>query len=288
MAAERIGLTDVKSGYDMYAECPYYALFETQSPNSTKTGRLLFSYKGGDREQGWLLLEQNLQVLESSAPTLRHIIQLYERLGKNDSLDDKTTYSGSILFRMKPAETYMPAINGVPQVAADNSFLNYLQTELRFSKEKIEELQDELDDANEQIRELEEEQSKPVGKEIGGIVGTIGEAGNQYPWLQDVIKDGITFLKHQFRNKPQHHEHREGHAMAGVDNDAPPDQRINAAIKQMVNWYIQEYSTSDMSDEQKQLAGFTKFADDMQLLAGLTHDSDMMHLALKKLRATAA
>ncbi len=284
---ERVGLDDIKAGYDLYTGCPYYALFETKAANSRQTGRLIYPYKGGDREEGWKLLEQNLQVMLNTAPTIKHIIQFYDKLGKHDSLDDRTACSGSLLIRMKPADTYMPAINGIgaANLQADNSFLNYLQTELHLAKEKIEEQERIIGDLEADVRDLEEDAAKPAGKEIGGIIGQIGQAGNEFPWMQDIIKDGITFLKHTFSKNMRPADDRQGHAMAGVSDQLPYAERLGQAQNKMLTWYAKTYG--DLETQEGRQKGAEKFADDMMLLANLTADDDMMHLVLKKLRATA-
>lgn len=287
MGLERVGMEDIKAGYQMYQESPFYAVFERANGGSgtTKPGRLLFSFKDGDRDkEGWQLLEQNLRVLANTAPTLPHIIQFYDDIGKKDRIDSNTPYTGSFTFRMQKADSFTPAINGIGAATspADMSFLNYLQTELRLEKEANQDLRQEVQELEE---ELEEYRHQPEGKEIGGIIGHVGEAGNKYPWIADIIKDWSTVIKHTFtgaagrQQQPSH--------ISGIDNTGPPDQRVNNAIKVLVQWYADEYGQGDNPDE-KMKAGFTKFADDMQALASLTTDNDMMHLALKKLRATAA
>lgn len=290
MAMERVGLDDIKAGYAMFKGCPFYAIFE-RTPTSGKTGRLLFTFKDGDREQGWEELQQNLVVLENTAPTVPHIIQFYDQPGKGGKLDSNTDYAGSFVFRMKPANTYAPAINGMGNIQADNSFLNYLQTELRMEKECNMELRAEVEDLKEQILELED---VPEQKQIGGIIGQIGQAGNEFPWLQETIKDGLTILKnalkpprHQREHQhEQEHEHHGGHSMAGVNTaEMPYKDKIAHAQRILMTWYARQYG--NLETEEGRLKGAEKFADDLLLLAIITDDDDTMHLALKKLRQAA-
>lgn len=282
----RIGIDDIKNGYDMYSACPYYALFELANAGRGlfAAGRMVFPYKGDDRDgEGWRILKENLTVLDNTAPSTQMMLQFYEELGRKDIIDSKTPHSGSFLLQMKPKDSFAPAINGLTaQSPADMSFLNYLQTELRLEKEANQDLRQEVQELEE---ELEEYRHKPAGEEVGGIIGQIGALGTQHSWIADIIKDWSTVFKHTFTGasgRTQQAPH-----ISGIDNTGPPDKRVNNAIEVLVQWYGNEYGQGT-TDQEKMQTGFSKFADDMQLLASLTSDADMMHLALKKLRAAAA
>ena len=279
---ERAGIEDIKAGFNLYPDCPFYAIFETQNVNSSKAGRLIYAYKEGDRDNGWNQLQLNLMATESSSGNPRFVIQFYEQLDpKKNTIDTNTPYAGSFLFRCKKNENLPTSINGVIQPMQDQSFLNYLQQEFRYEKENNQVLQEKVEDLECEIEELNAAKTE---KPIGGIIGQIGEAGNQFPWIADVIKDGFTVLKSLLRAPVPAPGNARNPGIAGIHENSPPDQLINNAIQTLVAWYIKEYGTGETEEEQRS-SGFKQFANDMQQLAALTADSDIMHLALKKLRA---
>lgn len=286
--AEVIGWEAIERQYNLYKDCPYYALFDAKK-NSTEAGSMIFPYKNGDKKEGWTVLKENLQAAEQNTPEAAYVIQFYEELPKSGKLDKSTPASGYFKFRIQAYQGYTPAISGVGAAApATRDFNDFLRFELESERAKTRELMEEREELKDEIQELEEQLADKPAKEIGGIMGQVGEIGTQYPWMADMIKDCFTVLKHKFAPGAGQQQHSPGAArMAGVATDAPPDKKVNAAIGTLVGWYIQEYGAG-ATEEEKKRAGFEKFADDMQLLAGLTADTDMMHLALKKLRAAAA
>ncbi len=281
MAMERIGIDDIKAGYLMYKDCPYYAIFERANATSGKTGRLLFAFKEGDRHQGWDELKQNLAVLQATASQVPHIIQFYDELGKNGRIDTTTPYNGSFVFRM---EKYVPAMNGMGGVGptADNSFLLFLQQELAAERQKSFELEQTVRELEEEVEDL----SKEPKQEITGLIGQIGEAGNQFPWLSSIISDWSTVLKHKVTGGGGSAQRRPAGAnIAGVTEAAQgtAQERIAQAENTMMKWYARQYG--DLNTAEGRMKGVEAFAGDMDLLARLTQDDDMMLLALKKLRA---
>ncbi len=281
MSAVRIGWDQIKEGWIMFNNYPYYAFFESNGRG--KSNRLIFAYKRGDLQgEGWDLLEQNLKAAELNTPSTEYTIQFYDELGKGGKLDCNTNYSGSFNLRMRPFEGSISRIGSVAAAAADNNFLNYLQVELRNEKEKVQDLQALNDELQQELDDLQKEPAK----EIGGIIGEIGNAGNQFPWIADIMKDFSTIVKHHLM-KPQHARPAAAGGIGKVpaaDATADPSTRVNNAILILVTWYTKQYGTGT-TDEEKQLTGFAKFADDMQCLAAITNDDDVMMLALKKLRS---
>lgn len=288
MAGDRVGWEQIKQGYKMYKDCPFYALFEGTSTGRRSPGRLLFAYKGGERDgEGWDMLEQNLQVAEATTPESIFVLQFYDRLGKNDSLDAATPYAGSFPLRMRE-RTYTPAISGAQQFQ-DQGFLAYLQGQLIEKERKILELE-------EQVLELEGENDTLIKgeskKQISGVIGEIGQAGNEFPWLADIIKDWSTVLKHKF-GAPGH---RGPGAVAGVSGQTqePPadtaavpwNKRYEAARTVLLEWYARIYGNLETPEGREK--GCQQFASDMQALSKITADDDYMLLALKKLRQNAA
>jgi hypothetical protein len=290
MAGDRVGWDQIKQGYKMYKDCPYYALFEGTSTGRRSPGRLLFCYKGGDRDgEGWTMLEQNLQVAEETTPESLFVLQFYDRLGKNDSIDPVTPYAGSFPLRMRERPAFTPAINGVKQFQ-DTGFLAYLQAQLLEKDVKIRELEDEVLDLQQENDNLV--RGNEPKTQISGIVGQIGEAGNQFPWLADIIKDWSTVLKHKFGAGGRGSVAVSGVPGAGTqqapaDTSALPwNKRYEAARKVLMEWYARIYG--DLETQEGREKGCQQFASDMESLAKITADDDYMMLALKKLRQTAA
>jgi hypothetical protein len=297
MAAERTGWDEIRSGYDMYKSYPYWGFFETQNANSIKPGRLIFGYTEDDRDtSGWKLLEENLKVAENSSPFTRFLIQFYNELDKNDSINDKMPAAGSFLLRMKTNQGTQPAaISGIGLIPAEGSlFLQYLQTELRIKEEKIQELEEENAELHDTIDEYERSDRAP---KINGMIGQIGEAATQYPVLGEILKEFAGGLKTLF-TRPGATNRAPG-ALAGVETDTPPtgnaetaDQVIGKCIKKLAGYYVGQhgYFKEGITEEQKETAnrkGWISLANDMVLLANLTDDPELFEVAIIKLRKVA-
>lgn len=274
-ANEVIGWEAIKRQYDLYKDCPYFALCDARK-NSDQPGNIIFTYKGGDKPEGWEMLKENLQAGEQNAPDAPYILLFYEELSKSGKLDKSLAAAGYFRLRLQAYEGYKPAIGAVSTLPAGRDFNEYLRFELDGAKALIRELQGEKEDLKDQVADLEDQLAGGT-KEIGGVIGQIGEAGNQFPWLADIIKEGITFFKHKYGG---------GHAQAahGGINGVGNPQDMPAAQNMLLTWYTKEYGGGG-SDEPARKAGADMFIKDMCLLAGLTKDDDMMRLALKKLRA---
>lgn len=275
----------------MFTTCPYWAMFEMAAANSSKTGRLLFTYTGDDREvEGWKLLNDNLDVLDNTSPYLRHVIQFYNRLDKDDSLNDRMPHSGSFLFKMQamPAGGVAAQVSGITPAAPGNMFLEYLQMQIAQKDERIRILEEEVEDLEEEVEEYRHEEKSP---KINGIIGQIGEASNQYPVIADILRDAVGTLKFLFM-KPG----ATPAAMAGVSDATAErvkkedaDVVIGKSIEKMASYYVgkEGYFTADISPEQKEIAnkkGWINLANDMAKLANLTEDPDTFEFAIKKLR----
>lgn len=285
MAASIVGWEAVKKQFDLYDDMPYYALFEGKG-SSDKAGRLIYPFKGDNKAMGWDLLQENLQASEQNTPEACYIIQFYDELPKSGKLDVSTPYSGSFKFALKGYEAYKGGAAIAGTLPASNDFNAFLRFELDSSRARVRELEQENRQLEDQIADLEDMKEEPA---IEGALGQIGAAGNQFPWLAEILKDWSTVLKHKFTGPGGGGSFRPagaGGGLAGVATDAPPDQKINAALKTLVSWYTLQYGGAGTKEEQHE-RGFQKFAEDLTLLANLTADTDMLHIVLKKLRAAA-
>lgn len=285
MSGYRIGWDQVKSGYDLFKNKPYYALFE--GGGRGKAGRLVYGYTGEDLPgEGWEMLKQCLEVADVNTPTSEYIVQFYDNLGKGDTIRQDTPYSGSFALRMRPQENR--ALAGIGNTGmADQSFLNYLQQELHQQKEKVIEQDEIIKDLEAQLDEYE----KQPQEKIDGVIGQIGAIGNSFPWLADLIKDWSTVMKHKYTHRPQHAAGIAGVPQAAAGAAQPVTgnyaEKINDAQKKLMTWYAKTYG--DLQTTEGRISGAERFADDLLLMAKLTEDEDddMMLLLLKKLRATA-
>lgn len=274
MAIDRVGVSDILVGYDMYKDCPYYAFFEDAKGHDLK-----YVYKDGDRPEGKKLLMENLKALEQKGTEAVFVIRFYEELPDKKDVNWNTPCSGSQRIKIKETATMVAM---AAQQAGGSDFTNFLMKQLDNEKEARENLEDELSE----IKELLLEKEKTPPDEAGlGIIGQIGRAATSYPVFGEILKDWSTVLKHKFMAFAGP---AQASNIAGVETDTslPPDQRVNNAIRKLIEYYIRRYGgTGD--DETKRKTGFTVFAADMELLANLTSDPDVMDLALKKLRAMA-
>lgn len=274
MATTVIGWDAIERQYNLYKDYPYYGLFDAKK-NSDLPGNMIFPYKGGDKKEGWEVLRENLLAAEQNSPEAPFIIQFYEQLSKSDRLDKNTPASGFFKFSLKPYEGYKPAINGVP---AGNDFNQYLRFQLDEAKVRIRELEQDKEDLED---EIESYKVKDDGKEIGGVIGQIGDVTNKYPVLAEIAKDLMTMFKHSFI-KPHTQPAAAAGGIGSVTTEAPAD--LGTAQKILLSWYAKEYGGGSDTEEGRR-KGAEMFVKDMCLLAKLTIDDDMMRLALKKLRA---
>lgn len=299
MAVERIGLEDIRAGYKMYKDARYYGLFDTNGRSAVNN--VLFTYKGEDLEKdGWHQLEENLQAAQQSAPDMPFIIRFYDQLGKREGIDKSTPSIGCFQMRMNKYEGYKPAVVGAGGGGMD--MINQLfQAKLDLLQQtydsKIEQMEREHED---ELDELEKEADKRSSGKLGAI-GQIGEALQQYPVLADLakplvesLKDMLTLGRHKLRSHTQHHAPADG-GIAGVDTAEAPAaehqaaatgtyrESIDRSLHKMFTWYAKQEGPID--DKEARQRGADKMAADMAMLADLTEDTDMMLLALKKLRA---
>lgn len=270
MAIDRVGKDDILAGYDMFEHCPFYALFEDYRG---KAKDLKFVFKDGGREQGRELLAQNLDVLERSGYEPVYLIRFYEETGKGDKITDVTPYCGSFRFRIKdPAG--VGALSLQPVVANEGSpqFLSFLMMERdKLMRENLE-LKEEVRGLEREVFDLETEAAEtPEDDKIGGMLGTVLKAGDEHPWVRDILKDAVYGFQKIFQRpmaaEPVH--------LAGVDSS--PDERVNAAIEVLIKFYVTQAGGNKPE-------GFTNFANDMELLAKMTGNPLDFNYALSKLR----
>lgn len=307
MALERIGLTDIKKGYEMY-KAPYFALFDISGKD--KAGNLIFSYTGNDPEQeGWGLLEENLKAAEQSGPEVPYILRFYTDLDKKGSITEGTPAAGCFKVRM---QSYVSrSVAGVPGAGGGADLLRELFTvQMARMEDKWEnKFQEQERLHQEEIEELEEElQEKNKTKKDMGALGAIGDFGDQYPWAQDLIKDGMGFIKDQLRDflTVAKHKMRSNTAepaigkIPGTMNSSTqtqtPQQTLHAALQHLINYNVNRFGWPEgTTEEQKQAAsaeekdaagkrGYALFAETLTMLCNITADDDIYDLAINKLK----
>lgn len=258
-SCDRVGIPDVMQGYEAYSDYPYFALFSGKE--------LKFVYTDEDQDKGKRLLEENLAVLSKNGSNAMFTLRFYTDTDKKGAIKHDTPYSGSFNFKVSQPVSMMPQLG----IQNNDQFLAFLIAERDQLKEENKELKEENEELKDLLAEADDNNGNEPKKDLG-FIGLIGEAGNQFPWMQDIIKDGFTLLKHKFA-KPQH-----AGQMAGItlDPSQRPDEQVNKALKHIISFYIKKYGEAE---------GWRLCAEHLTKLAELTEDEDIYAIAIKKLMA---
>jgi hypothetical protein len=277
MSCDRVGTPDILAGFDAYSsEYPFFALYAGKD--------LKFVHKGDDVNEGRNLLQQNLDVLQRNGSNALFTLRFYDTLDKSGGIKKDTPHSGSFTFKV------VQPTSMIPQGAGSDALVAYLSRENESLKEKVNELQEEKEELEEAIREYEDAEQQPSADSLG-IIGTIGEAGNKYPWMQsflgkladsagDLLTAGKVVARRTVNPQP-----RPSAVMNGVDNDAP-DKRTNAALQELIRCYVRLHNmpvSTDAEIDAANMEAFKMLAADLSTLAHEWQDLDVMELSLKKL-----
>lgn len=302
----RIGPDEIKAGYEMYSECPYYALFEIAFKRGVdQSGGLLYKFTGDDRSEGWDQLKSNLDIIAVNTPTSQYMIRFYDDLNKKGSIDTSTPYSGSFRFKMSK-ESYQPATMGAAGSGNQGvSFMNELfaaklenfnmQWQHKFEEQERRHQEELLQLAAEQEAEDEDEDMGAIGT-ARDIVDVVGEAGNKYPWLREninklfsTVNDFLVVGKYKVKqhlNEPQRAASM-GKVEAGASAAVDPLVSIDQSTQIIMSWYFRKAGLTEQSSREEKLKAAEQMAYDFQCLASATEDDDVMELALTKLRKLA-
>lgn len=290
------GLDETLNRFLMYKEFPLFMVVDNSTP--------IFSYKGGDSQEGYKEFESNMIAMQQSGTTAVMCVKFFSDTGKGGTLIQQNC-EGSFNFRLtEPMENSVVKLGSAssPATIQNNQFTDYILHEKQALEAKYEALQEKLEEQKEYIKELEKElaevESKQPDQDLG-LIGSIGKAGEAFPWMQETIRDFFTIMRHKVaapaRNensrpaapvqaRPQQQQQYGG--IAGV----PPEQRVNEAIKGLLTGYYIPYigkgeaAQTDQEKQASEFAGFTAFAEDMELMHILSNDRDVMDLARKKLK----
>ncbi len=265
----------VLSVFDLQGQ-PVFSLWETREAPS-------FSCIDDRPAERRKMLEHYLDVIKDSGTTADYTIKFHEDDDKR--VTNKTPVIGSLSFKLNNEM----GMEGIGSVRGGNSNMmdQLFSAKMDLMEERYKRLME--DQQREHDDELDELEEKTTGrKKKLGALGMIGEAGNDYPWMQDIIKEGINMLKdfvtvskHKMRSNPAQHEG----GIAGVETDAPPvdtNGKITAAQNKLMAWFANEYG--DMDSKEGRAKGAAEYANVLTMLANLTADDDMMKLAIKKLK----
>jgi hypothetical protein len=248
-----------------------------------------FSCSEDDADERRKMLEKYLDIIKDSASTAAFTIKFHDECSKNGRINNNTPVIGALPFRMNEADAAVATRGG----AAGGS-IELLNQLFAARMENIEQRwQQKFDqqerDHQEEIEDLEED-SKAKRPKLGAI-GMVGETFREYPEIKELCKpliegltDLLTFGKYKVRQHTQPQQQPGGIAGVKPDTAAPPQQRIDTALRRLLTWYtVQE---GDINDQAARAKGATKLAEDLESLAKLAEDPDpdMIHLALKKLR----
>lgn len=274
MSAVRVGWDEIKAGYKMYEHCPYFSFYDSNGRG--KPGRLLFSYKGDDRNgAGWDLLKENLEVAEANTPSTEYVVMFYDDLGKGGRLDSTTPYSGSFNLRMRPFEGRSLAISGV---SAPNDFNAFLKEQLHEKDIKILELEECVRELERHLDEADKAAVTGVApqSDIGQITGLVKQLR---PFLDMFMKPRERDQQHY---QQQHHQPppprpqyrpQEGGGISGVPPAAETENvgdvrtSIDQSLTILQEWFAKEYG--NMATPAGRLKGMQHMAGTFSKLAEL-------------------
>jgi hypothetical protein len=279
MAFERIGIDDIRAGFDMHKTRPYYALFAKDPGNGRsgdKVGPLIYSYTGDDLEgEGWDMLQQNLAVAERSQPDMPFIIRFYQEAGRGGSITSNTEYCASFPLRIQAYQRSeigkIGALPGADSMTYINEiFALKLQNLQDKYDRKFDDREREHEEELEALREeLEGNNSKDMGQ-IGAVLDTLGAAGERHPWLQELIKkvgDSVCNLLNLAPNAYHKQYNAAGGGIAGVpDMDAPTTKEdimksLDNSNTRLAQFFIAAASGNKDQGLQAMAVKFKKLAD---------------------------
>lgn len=266
-----------------------FKFYRTPSHAVFQGNEMLYKWEDDDQERAEGVFKQNLESIHPESKS-RYTVKFYDDItidnddNPSKKIKSNTEYSG--MFRFKVGEKQDSLGNYTPNVyekpagkmgAGDERYMNYIETELRITKEKLQLRDQELADAKEHIQELEDDAEED--EEKGGILGQIGRAGEQHPWMQQSITDFMSLLGKFFGNNnggPQQPEHR---AMGAVNITGQTEdevkQMFNQSITKLHGYYVGKHG---------QQKGDQLFSQDMARLANLTDKPMIFEMAINNLR----
>lgn len=270
---DRTGKDSVMTGWDTYIK--RYPMWSLHEYGGKKIGTAKFTGRENDRQ---LFLDM-LTAAEQAGTAQNYCICFWPDQDA-DEIPKGIEPAGSFTFSLKPIYGAVSRIGGVgdmPQAPPSSpEFITYLYGQISKLESRVEVLEDEKMELENEIREMAAEAdqaSANAGKNLGAI-GKIGEALKEYPELQSLAKDGIYMLQKLFQKRP---EQAAPTALAGVPGDAPPNQRYDAAVETLLQYYVSQAG----GDKAK---GFNDFANDIELLARMTANPLDFNYAISKLR----
>lgn len=240
---------------------PYFAVFESAGKKDQKR-----TWRESDIDGGTAFLEAYLKDLEVMNDTSALCIRFYDELDKG-KITPKSEWVQSLQFRMKEA-SYGPS--AAPTGGQASDFTNFLMMQWQQEKETREELQEELTELHEEIKALQE---TPAPGADMGFIGQIGAVGQQYPWMQDIMKDLVFMVKRVF-SKPD--AQQAAHIAGIMDKTLQPDTRMNNALKILIGYFAKK-----AGDQQK---GFIMLTENLEMLAEMTENPLDFDYAVAKLR----
>lgn len=268
-ALEGRSIDEVLGVHELH-ECPRWSLWEGT--------RIAFSCNSDSIDESTMMLKRYLQVLKDSGTYTIYQIKWHELQteGKNKKISNSAPYFASFGFRLNEQGEVQALPDKNSRAASYNAAVTNQLLDLQNQKHEF-----ELQKLNEKYqRELEElcEEEDEYDK-MGKIAGIIGKTGEQYPWLQEIIKDVVNVVKNII---PQHQQTQQlqpvkisGMPQNNVNSDEQNKQLINAAIKKMAAYYTNKYGSQPEGD--------SKLAADLSKLATLTDKPFIFDMAVKNL-----
>lgn len=261
---------------------PIFSLWENNKD-------ILFSFVGENEQERRDKLTEYLNLIKQSASHQQFTIKFHDEANKNGKVTNGTPVTGSLVFKLNENDDLQLVPKNQARVEGTNGSIALLNQifdaklqnmELRYNhilekkQEEVEHLQEQLDRAGEEEEDTDDDDQM-------GLIGSIGKAGERYPWMQEHIKDIMTVAK-SFLNKKFGIGEPDGARLAGVEDTSgmEPKEKLNKSIKELLEYYHTKYGDPK--------AGDANFANDIERLAKMAKtDPDLFDVMIKKLRNAA-
>lgn len=297
-AIEARSIDEVMNIWQMQ-DAPCWGIWTTNKP------RPVFSCSNDDVDDRQKMLLQYLNLLKNTGTSAEYMIKYYDDQG-GKKITANTPPIGSTNFKLSEQnmDIFSPAGNnagggGNIQLLTEVYNMKFENWKLM---QEMEQLQRDRD-----MEDVEEADDDSTMGKIGRVVDMVGEAGERYPWMQNILNklaDSITDVFTVVKHKAGNSFGKENTAhMAGIQDAVMPEmatdvkESIDNSIATLCDFYINNTAqhikakhptaTTEEVHAAATTHGTKELAADLRILAGLTNDPDMFFLAIKKLRANA-
>ena len=253
---------------------PDFAVFAGQGDK----WRLKFSVTDKNQDESEMIFRDNLDAVDATNDAT-YQVRFYRKLKDGDEPDVTTPYSSSFNFKVKEKMPFQMAEKQMAPAAqfghlsyGDQQWIKFLQDERIRLMEENRQLKEEVETLENELDELELGDGEP---ELGAL-GTIGAAGQKYPWIQDQMSTLIGVFDRLTRAIPGMNSAPAAAAPAPM-GEAPEntEAKFKAALQKLLDYYNKKYPG----------AGEARLAEDLWKLAQLTDKPMIFDMALQQLKS---